>query len=252
MRMVKEYPRFNFLGLNFHNLSVGESIMRIEDFIKNGKPHMAFTPNAELIVLAHRNPYLRELYNRTDLLTIDSYGVYYFARLLGKSVREPVNAARLMIRFLDVANKKKYRIYLLGAREEIVAKTVENIKKRYPKINIVGWHNGYFKDDREVVNEIKAKRPDVLFVAMSSPLKENFTSKNLELMNVPVTMGVGGSFDIISGKCKLAPEWVSRIGMEWFYRFIQEPRRLFKRYLFTNFQFLWLVMKEVLNKYGIV
>lgn len=241
--------RFSFLGLNFHNLDLNEAIGQVEYFIHARTPRMIFTPTAELIVRASENKGLREIYNSSDLLTIDSYVVYYMARLFGKQVKGPVSAARLMFDFLKKTYKKGYGLYLLGATEEIVNKTVSNLKKRYPGIKIVGWHNGYFdfENDDEIMKDIIEKKPDVLFVAMSSPLKENIINKNLKRINVPVCMGVGGSFDIIAGKCQLAPDWISKMALEWLYRLSQEPRRLWKRYLITNMRFVWLLLKEIDN-----
>lgn len=240
---------FKFIGLNFHNCSLTESLNTVESFIQSKKPHMIFTPTAELIVRANNDESLKDIYNNTDLLTIDSYVVYYAARLAGRRVKQPLSAARLMFNFLEIAHKKQYRIYLLGASEEVVTTTVKNLKNEYDGINIVGWHNGYFdfKNDSDIIRDIKKKQPDILFVAMSSPLKENFVNKNLAELNVPVSIGVGGSFDIIAGKCKLAPQWVSKIGLEWFYRLMQEPKRMWKRYLVTNTKFIFLFIKEILG-----
>jgi len=248
--VLSEADRFEFIGLNFHNLSLVRAIDLLEHFIQSGSPHMVFTPTAELIVWANENQRLKDIYNCTDLLTADGFVVHYAARLCGKPINEPVSAVRLMFKFLEVASKKEYRLYLLGAKEDIVNKAVDNIKANYPAINIVGWHNGYFdfNNDAKIISDIREKKPDVLFVAMSSPLKENFISKNLEAMGVPVCMGVGGSFDIIAGKYHLAPMWISKIGLEWLYRLIQEPKRLWRRYLVTNTKFLCLLTKELLKK----
>lgn len=240
--------RFDFLGIKFHNLTLPEALQRVEDFIERRAPRMIFTPTAELIVEAQREKGLREIYNKADLLTIDSFVVYYAARLCGCPVKEPVSAVRLMFSFLKIAYNKKYKVYLLGAKEKIISRVVDILSKEYSGIDIVGWRNGYFdfENDREVVCDIIDKKPDILFVAMSSPLKERFISRNFEKMQVPVSIGVGGSFDIIAGECHLAPEWISRIGIEWFYRLIQEPGRLWKRYLMTNTKFVLLLLKEYL------
>lgn len=242
---------FNFLGLNFHNPTLNQAMKRLEYFIQTKAPHMVFTTGAEPIVRANESQSLKEIYNRADLLVVDSFVPYYAARLFRKPIKEPVNAARLMSSFLEVIQEKGYRIYLLGAREDSLNRAVDNLRVKYPGIRIVGWHHGYFdfENDAEVVKDIEEKEPDTLFVAMSSPLKENFIAKNVQKMGVPVCMGVGGSIDILSGKCRLAPMWVSKMGFEWFYRFIQEPGRLWKRYLTTNFIFIWIALKELL-KYG--
>lgn len=241
--------RFPFLGLMFHADSMQDALSRLDEFIARRTPRMVFTPTAELIVRAQKDTALREVYDRADMLTIDSFVVYYTARLFGKPVTEPVSAARLMFNFLPRAQEKRYRLYMLGASRDVVTTVVDVLTARYPGIQIVGWHDGYFNvnEDTAVADDIAAKQPDVLFVAMSSPLKENFVSRNLAKMNVPVSIGVGGSFDIIAGKCALAPEWVSRIGCEWLYRLIQEPRRMWKRYLVTNTKYLMVVAKELLR-----
>lgn len=242
--------RINFLDLNFDNFTLAEALDQVELFIKRRDPTMIFTPTVEMIVKAQRDKQLREIYERANLLTMDSFVLFYSAKLVGKKIKEPVSAARLMFNFLDIANKKRYKIYLLGAKEEVLSKAVINLKRDYPKMNIVGKRNGYFDfdNDSEIVDDIKSKNPDILFVAISSPLKEKFISKNFDQMKVPVSIGVGGSLDIIAGECSLAPEWVSKIGMEWFYRLLQEPRRLWKRYLVTNIIFLLLLLKRYFFK----
>jgi N-acetylglucosaminyldiphosphoundecaprenol N-acetyl-beta-D-mannosaminyltransferase len=238
---------FEFLGLNFNNITLQEIILQFENFIEKKNPHMIFSINAELLVRANEDHRLRNLYRSAKIATLDGYVAYYAARLFRKPIKEPVSAARMMFEFLPVCNEKKYRIYLLGAKEDVVLKVRDCLCEQYKEINIVGWQNGYFdfNKDEDIVSDIKSKKVDVLFVAMSSPLKENFLSKNIDKMNVPVCIGVGGGFDIIAGECKLAPEWIRKIGMEWFYRFIQEPRRLWKRYLVTNTKFILLILKEI-------
>ena len=242
--------RFTFLGLKFNNYTRNEAVEKLEHFIQTGRSHMASTITAELVVRANEDESLRKIYNKADLLTIDSFVVYYAARLLGKPFPEPVNAARLMLDFLPIARNKGYRVYLLGASEDVVVKTAQIIENRYPGINIVGFHNGYFDfdNDRDIVYDIKSKNPDILFVGMTSPLKENFASKNLDNLGVPVSIGVGGCFDTIAGKSHLAPLWVSRAGLEWFYRLIQEPGRMWRRYTITNIKFLFLLLKELIKK----
>lgn len=241
--------RIEFLGLKFDDLALDEAVARIEQFIKEKKPHMVFTTGAELMVRAQGSETLKEIYLSSDLLTIDSLGVYLAARLLGKPFREPMSGTQLMFRFLELKANTGYRFYFLGSTEQILRKAIENLEARYPNLNVVGWHHGYFdfKNDSSVVAGIAEAKPDMLFVAMSTPLKEKFISKNLEKMDVPVALGVGGGVDVAAGCCKLAPRWLSKMGLEWFYRLIQEPGRLWKRYMLTNPVFIWLVLKEFLK-----
>jgi N-acetylglucosaminyldiphosphoundecaprenol N-acetyl-beta-D-mannosaminyltransferase len=238
--------KFSFLNLEFCNYTLKEVLEEFQNIIdKNKKPHMVFTPNAELIVRANKDEFLRNVYLKTDIVTLDSWVVYYFAKLLRKPMIEPVSAANMMFKFLPIIAERGYTVYLLGASEEVAC--IVKSKLESMKINVVGFSNGYFdKNNPEpVILDIIKTKPQILFVAMSTPYKENFVAKNLERLNVPLSVGVGGSFDIIAGKTKHAPVWISKMGMEWFYRFIQEPRRMWKRYLITNSMFLWLVAKEI-------
>jgi N-acetylglucosaminyldiphosphoundecaprenol N-acetyl-beta-D-mannosaminyltransferase len=241
--------RFGFLGLRFDDVTLAEAVERVIQFVKSGKPHSVFTLNAELIVRAQTDAWLRDVYQSAHLATVDSYVVGYSIRACGHALREPVSAARLMFALLPVANAEKFSVYLLGASEDIVRTVARRITEQYPDVVIAGFRNGYFDSEAkdEVVEEIRASNADLLFVAMSTPLKEAFIHTNLATLNVPVCIGVGGTFDIIAGKTKHAPGWISRLGLEWFYRFAQEPRRLWKRYLTTNAVFLRLLGREWLR-----
>jgi len=242
--------KIEFLGFQFANLTLDEAVVRLVQFIKKKTPHMVFAPNAALLVWASSDKNLKKIYEASHLLIVDSVSVFWAMRILGKPIREAISAVRLMLRFIECAADKGYTLYCLGARETVVEKAVKNLRQKYPTLKIVGWHHGYFdfEQDIGIINTIRDTKPDVLLVGMSTPMKEKFISKSLQQLNVPVCLGVGGGFDIAAGMCKLAPQWVSRIGLEWFYRLIQEPKRLWKRYLITNSIFTWLVLSEFIKK----
>ncbi len=146
---------------------------------------------------------------------------------------------------LDMSSKKNFPIFLLGAEEDVVAKTADKVKQLHKGINVVGFHHGYFWDDEQaVVDKIKASGARLLFVAITSPKKENFINKWQDQLGVDFVMGVGGTFDVVAGKVKRAPLWMQKNGLEWFYRIVQEPRRMWKRYAVTNSLFAWLLIKE--------
>jgi N-acetylglucosaminyldiphosphoundecaprenol N-acetyl-beta-D-mannosaminyltransferase len=151
----------------------------------------------------------------------------------------------LFLQLLDMAADKKFPVYFLGARQNVVQKAVHRMQERFPGLHIAGWHHGYFWDDEEsVVRDIQNSGAALLFVAISSPKKENFIHKWKDRLGVQFVMGVGGTFDVVAGKTKRAPGWMQRIGLEWFYRLCQEPRRMWKRYLVTNSVYAWLLCKE--------
>jgi N-acetylglucosaminyldiphosphoundecaprenol N-acetyl-beta-D-mannosaminyltransferase len=155
-----------------------------------------------------------------------------------------------MEKLVELAYKKKYKIFFFGAKEEIISRVVEKYKREYCEDIIAGYRNGYFKkeDEREIAKQIADSGANILFVAISSPTKENFLYQNRDLLkNVNFIMGVGGSFDVVAGYVKRAPIWMQKSGLEWLYRVYQEPRRMFKRYLIGNIKFIFLSLKYSLK-----
>lgn len=242
--------KVDFLGLSFDRVTMDQAVARIEEFIREGTPHKIFCPNVALLIRSRKNEQLRRIYETCDLLPADGMGIYYASRLLGDPVPEMVSAVILFFRLVERAAEKGYRLYLFGTKQEILENAVDNLKRQYPTLNIVGCRNGYFTPDDEpqIVQQIARARPDILFVGMSSPLKERFVEQNLERMGVPVCLGVGGTFDVAAGVYKLAPVWMRKLALEWVYRLIQEPRRMWKRYLTTTSIFLCLVFKAFLSR----
>jgi N-acetylglucosaminyldiphosphoundecaprenol N-acetyl-beta-D-mannosaminyltransferase len=147
---------------------------------------------------------------------------------------------------LQLAADEGYSIYLLGARQDVLEQCVGVIRKRHPSIKIAGYRNGYFKPGEfgTIIKTVNTAKPDLLFLGMGSPMKERFAFENRENLRVPIVQGVGGSFDVIAGIVKRAPLWMQRWGIEWLFRVIQEPRRMFWRYLTTNSIFLWLLARR--------
>jgi len=242
--------KVNILGLPFDRITMNQALAVIEEFIQEGKPHKIFCPNVSLLIWARRDGSLRKIYETCDLLPVDGMGITYASRLLGDPLPEKVSAVILFFRLIEISAKKGYKIFLFGAKQEILEKAIYNLKQQYPDLNIVGYRNGYFNrtEEKIIAQEIAKARPDILFVGMSSPLKEYFVERYLKEMNVPVSLGVGGSFDIAAGVYKLEPDWMSKAALAWFYRLIQEPRRMWKRYLTTNTIFLFLVLKELISR----
>jgi len=171
------------------------------------------------------------------------------SKILHKKLPERVAGIDLMHGILARGDKLGYRIFCLGASEEISQEIERQINKHYPGVVIAGRQNGYFSEQQqqEVAESIAAARPDVLFVAITSPKKEQFMAKWGEVMRVPVVHGVGGSFDVFAGKVKRAPLVWQKLGMEWLYRVLQEPGRLWKRYLVTNTLFIGMLIKELIK-----
>ena len=239
--------RIEMMGCKIDNLSMEETLQTIEGFIRSGKPHQHVVVNVDKLVKASRDPELRQIINDCALINADGMPVVWASRLLGKGLKERVAGVDLFDALMARAAQKSWRVFLLGAHEEVVSGVCRLYQKKHPNLPFAGYRNGYWKPEEEagVVEQIKAANADLLFVAISSPKKEQFLGKYQDDMQIPFAMGVGGTFDVVVGKVKRAPVWMQKSGLEWFYRFLQEPRRMFKRYFIDDMAFFGLLMKEM-------
>ena len=242
--------RIAFMGCQIDNLTMDETLQRVEEFVHCGRPHQHVVVNVDKLVKAARDPNLREIINRCDLINVDGMPIVWASRLLGKPVQERITGVDLFERLLERAAAKDWNVYFLGAQEEVVSKVAELARHRYPGLKVAGYRNGYWKPEEEVdvVTNIQSSAPQLLFVAISSPKKEHFLDRYQERMQVPFAMGVGGTFDVFVGKVKRAPIWMQRAGLEWLYRFLQEPRRMFQRYFIDDLYFFWLLACEFVRR----
>jgi len=228
-----------------------ETLSLIDTAIKNQSQIHHVVVNAGKIVSMQNDAQLRESVNSSDLINADGQAVVWASKFLGKPLKERVAGVDLMANSVEMAHKNGYQIFLFGAKEEVVTEVAAIYEKKYGKQLIAGYRNGYFSKEEEPIisKEIAESGANMLFVAISSPTKENFLFNYKDLLKeVNFIMGVGGSFDVISGKTKRAPVWMQNAGLEWFYRFLQEPKRMWKRYLVGNTKFIVLVFKEKFKK----
>ncbi|EUJ31345.1 beta-1,4-N-acetyl-mannosaminyltransferase [Listeria floridensis FSL S10-1187] len=238
--------RIHLLGANLDALSMQETLAKIEELIRLGKPSQHISINAGKINLMVRNPRLAEIINAAPLVSADGQSVVLAARYLGRHLPERVAGIDLFQELVKLSAEKGWKPYYFGAEEEVVERVVKLDQERYPELEIAGYRNGYFEEaeSEQIAKEIRESGADILFVAFSSPKKEFWIHEYQETLQVPFMMGVGGSFDVLSGKTKRAPAWMQKAGLEWFYRFQQEPRRLFSRYIIGNLEFLFRVWRE--------
>lgn len=243
--------RITLMGCHVDNLSMEETLGRIEQFIQSGRPHQHVVVNVDKLVKASRDPGLRQIINDCALINADGMPVVWASRLLGKPLKERVAGVDLFEALMRRAGEKGWRVFLLGAREEVVSKVAETYQRKYPRLQLAGYRNGYWKgeaEEAEVARQVRDSRADLLFVAISSPKKEQFLGRYQAEMKIPFAMGVGGTFDVAIGRVKRAPVWMQKSGLEWFYRFLQEPRRMFRRYFIDDMAFIWLFIKEAARR----
>ena len=243
--------RATFLDLGFDRATHREAVDRCIAWCEGPrKPHTVITANAALMCMMRRDGELRTACRAGDLTVADGMSVVWASRAIGQPVPERVAGVDLMQALLEEGGRHGLRVYLLGAREEVVAELAAKAARENPGLVIAGFHHGYFSPDESerIVDEIREAAPHLLFVGMPSPFKETWCERHRDRLDVPVIMGVGGSFDVLSGFVKRAPHWMQRAGLEWFWRLMMEPRRMWKRYLTTNGEFLWLAAREALPR----
>lgn len=242
--------RIEMMGCQIDNLTMEETLQTVEGFIKSGRPHQHVVVNVDKLVKANRDPNLRRIINDCALINVDGMPVVWASRLLGKHLKERVAGVDLFEELMKRSAEKGWRVFLLGAKEDVVSGVKRIYEHKYPGLTVAGYRNGYWKPDEEagVVEHIKAAGADLLFVAISSPKKEHFLGHYQAEMKIPFAMGVGGTFDVAVGKVSRAPRWMQKAGLEWFYRFLQEPRRMFRRYFIEDMRFFGLLLKEAARR----
>ena len=233
----------SLFGYKLENLSFDETKKKMIEFINKDKKAIITPINPEKIMRSFKDDKLKEILLNSNLLLPDGYGIIFASKILKIHIKERITGIDMFEALLDFANENRLSIYFLGTQDEILEKVIERIEKEYPGIEIAGYHNGFFKEENEVLEDLKDKKFDILFVAMGSPKQEYFIYDNFDKIDAKIFMGVGGSFDVFSGKFKRAPNLIRKLGLEWLYRFILEPRKRFPRVI-QLFNFMILVFKE--------
>jgi len=243
-------PTYQVLDVPIFASTIVQAVELVSDVISSGGSIQIGVVNAAKIVNMRRNPELRKAVLDSDVIFADGMSVVWASRILGCRLPERVAGIDLMYKILERGSKVGWRFYCLGATSEVLMKTCDVFKSKFPGIRLVGSHHGYFSssDSKDVAENIRRARPDVVFVAISSPKKEKFMSQWGGFIDAHVVHGVGGSFDVVSGKVARAPVAWQRIGLEWLYRLLREPKRLWRRYLVTNTMFIALVIREKLRR----
>ena len=238
--------KINFLNIPIDAITMQETLIKIDEAIIDKTQIHHSVINAGKVVLMQNDLYLKESVLSADMINADGQSIVWAARLLDLKIPERVSGIDLMEELVKLSYKKGYKCFFFGASELVVNKLVNIYKGKYSENIIAGYQNGFYdsSQEEEIANKITDSGADMLFVAITSPKKEIFINRyKKKLSNVNFIMGVGGSFDVISGEIKRAPVFMQKMGLEWFYRFIQEPKRMWKRYLIGNFKFVILIIK---------
>ncbi|MBC7343497.1 MAG: WecB/TagA/CpsF family glycosyltransferase [Clostridia bacterium] len=239
--------RITILGVPVDAVSLDEALARIQEFLEQDAVHQVVTLNAEMVVLAQKDPDFRRVVQQAALVVPDGSGVRLGARILGHHLPERVAGIDLMQALCQRAARQGWRIYFLGAEPGVAKEAARRLQERYPGLVVVGTQHGYFNPASlpEVLARIRESRPEILFVALGAPKQELWLAEHLPFLKVKVGMGVGGSLDVVAGRVKRAPRWMQRLGLEWLFRLLQEPARW--RRVMALPRFLLGVLRERLS-----
>ncbi len=246
--------KVEILGVKIDNLSPQEVLEKSSQFLKSKNQYFIVTPNPEFLVSAKKDKNFQEILNYADIAIADGVGLIYAAKFLGQQLQR-VTGVDLMWYLCELAEQQNYPVYLLGSVEEITEATAEVLKENFPQLDIVGSSgggeitpDGFQKNNDGLMEKIKAAKPKIIFVAFGAGKQEKWIFNHLDqLPSVKLAMGVGGTFDFISGATPRAPEIMRNLGLEWLYRLIKEPRRL-KRIFRAVIIFPLLVLKDKIIK----
>lgn len=238
-------------GINIDNVTLNEACDIIINKAKNKETYdYVVTPNVDHIVKLQHDPLLREIYRNASLILADGMPLIWASKLLGYPLKEKVSGSDIFPQICRIAAQEGLTTFFLGGMPGVAEKAKNVLVKRYPKLSVVGLYSppfGFEKNEQEnkkVIDMIKEASPDILFVGLGCPKQEKWIYKNLQEIKVPISLGTGAAFDFVAGTVKRAPKWMQKSGLEWFWRFSQEPRRLFKRYFIDDMQFIKIVYKE--------
>jgi len=249
--MMKRTGKSELLGVAFEAVAMDAAVARCLELCRAPRTsHTVITANASHLCRMRRDHELAQSCRAAHLTVADGMSVVWALRASGQAAPERVAGVDLMWRLLAAAGEHRLRVYFLGARREVVTALVQTARAQWPAIEIAGFRDGYFgpDDHMNIVEEIRASQPHLLFVGMPSPFKEVWCERHRERLNVPVIIGVGGSFDVLAGFIRRAPRWAQAAGLEWLWRLLMEPRKLWKRYLTTNCEFVWLAGREIVAR----
>jgi exopolysaccharide biosynthesis WecB/TagA/CpsF family protein len=233
------------LGVPVARLTASQALGEIKRLGEREAPALVAYANAHTLNLAHRSPWFGDLLRRADLVLNDGSGVGIAARLRRRPFPENLNGTDFNPRILELAVAAAWPVFFLGARPGVSDRAAAALRARVPGLEVAGTHSGYFDSGDDIVHRIRSSGARLLMVAMGNPLQERWLAENLEATGASIGVGVGAFFDFFSGEVPRAPSWMKRAGLEWVYRLAQEPRRMWRRYLFGNPLFLWRVLRQL-------
>lgn len=237
--------KIDMMGTRINNVTMDEAVNTCEKKVNNGEQFVIYTPNSEIIMMANRDEEFKELLNKSDLNIPDGIGLIYASKIKKHPLKEKVAGYDLTVNLIKLANEKGLKIYFVGGKPGVAEKAAQSIKKDYPNVSIVGVSDGYFKgthlgmqgheEEKRIIDDINDKSPDMLFVGFGAKKQEQWIEYNKNLINAKIIVGNGGTVDGLAGEVKRAPDIYIKLGLEWFYRLMKEPKRIKRQILLPQF-----------------
>ena len=245
--------KVNICGVDFNNITMENSLSLIQGYIENKTRSIVFHLSVDCVCIASSDKELDEIYRRTTLVLPDGMPLIWAGRLLGTPLKEKISGPDLLPKICEMSAKKNYSIFFLGGKEGVAERAAKVMQNRYKGLKIAGYSHGYFKktgvENSKVIETIQEKKPDILAVAFGTPLQEKWIFSNMDSFNFPLCcIGVGAAIDFLSGNIQRAPEWMQKNGLEWLFRLVLEPGRLWKRYLVKDIKFFYLLLRQIIDK----
>ncbi len=225
----------NILGVHVNKYTMEEAVEKASSLMETEELSMIFTPNSEIILYASNNPEFTDVLNSADMIIPDGIGVVYGSKILKNPIKERVAGYDLVCNLLPVMAKKGQSVYLLGAKPGVAEKAAETLIEKHPGLVVAGTHDGYFKDDEEVIADINKCAPDLLMVCLGFPKQENWIYNNRKKLNAKLAIGAGGCLDVFAGTVQRAPEFYCKHGIEWLYRLVKQPSRFVRMLALPKF-----------------
>ncbi|MDZ7363220.1 MAG: WecB/TagA/CpsF family glycosyltransferase [candidate division KSB1 bacterium] len=245
--------RVKILGVNVDRVSLTDTVARVEKFIVERKPRLVITPNVDHLIKARKDKEFKRIYEEADLSVPDGVPLLWAAKFLGTPLVERVNGTDLFEALCARAAQRGYRVFFLGAAPGVAAAAAEKLKQRHPALQVAGTYSppfdffNSFMENKKIEAMIREARPDILFVGLGAPKQEKWIHRHKHKLHVPVSIGIGASFEYVAGFTARAPRWMQRAGLEWLYRIVENPGRYWKRYLVDDAVFFPLVFAQWLK-----
>lgn len=250
MNQTTEFPTVPIFGIPFSKLNMKDTVKYLTEAVQSGQPHQVITANPIMVMTALEDPSYKKMMQSAEIIVPDGSGIVWAAQVGGSPLAERVTGFDLVHELLKIGETYRWKFYLLGSTREVIQEAAKRLQNQYPAAIIAGCRDGFFGPDQddEVIGEIRAAAPDILFVARGADTQEPWIARHKERLGVPVVMGVGGTFDVVSGKTKRAPKAFQKMRLEWLYRLLREPSRFGRMLALPKFAVKVLREKENVTK----